>query len=155
MVIPHYRAGSHALLTRSPLASTLPKECLLPFDLHVLGLPPAFVLSQDQTLRFETFGSYHALPFGTPLAECGMRTVAARLTGGLKSAAFASRLAASACAHISWPSETRASASGFPQDTAACVSLSFPYDVKEPFETGLGDRLAAAFLPRPCERSCI
>lgn len=24
---------------------------LRPFDLHVLGLPPAFVLSQDQTLR--------------------------------------------------------------------------------------------------------
>jgi hypothetical protein len=23
------------------------------FDLHVLGMPPAFVLSQDQTLRFE------------------------------------------------------------------------------------------------------
>jgi hypothetical protein len=22
------------------------------FDLHVLGLPPAFVLSQDQTLKF-------------------------------------------------------------------------------------------------------
>ena len=25
--------------------------CLLPFDLHVLGLPLAFILSQDQTLR--------------------------------------------------------------------------------------------------------
>ena len=25
---------------------------LLPFDLHVLGLPPAFILSQDQTLQF-------------------------------------------------------------------------------------------------------
>jgi hypothetical protein len=24
---------------------------LLPFDLHVLGLPLAFILSQDQTLR--------------------------------------------------------------------------------------------------------
>jgi hypothetical protein len=24
---------------------------LRPFDLHVLGLPPAFVLSQDQTLK--------------------------------------------------------------------------------------------------------
>ena len=24
------------------------------FDLHVLSLPPAFVLSQDQTLKFET-----------------------------------------------------------------------------------------------------
>ena len=25
-----------------------------PFDLHVLGMPPAFVLSQDQTLRLKT-----------------------------------------------------------------------------------------------------
>ena len=24
---------------------------MIPFDLHVLGTPPAFVLSQDQTLR--------------------------------------------------------------------------------------------------------
>ncbi len=26
---------------------------LHPFDLHVLSIPPAFVLSQDQTLKFE------------------------------------------------------------------------------------------------------
>jgi hypothetical protein len=25
---------------------------VLPFDLHVLGMPPAFNLSQDQTLQF-------------------------------------------------------------------------------------------------------
>ena len=37
------------LLTRLPL-SPLPKQ-KLPFDLHVLSTPPAFVLSQDQTLR--------------------------------------------------------------------------------------------------------
>ena len=35
------------LLTRAPLG---PKPS---FDLHVLGMPPAFVLSQDQTLRFK------------------------------------------------------------------------------------------------------
>jgi hypothetical protein len=35
----------HVLLTRPPLT---PKG---PLDLHVLGTPPAFVLSQDQTLR--------------------------------------------------------------------------------------------------------
>ena len=37
------------LLTRSPLS----QEPKLPFtlDLHVLGTPPAFVLSQDQTLH--------------------------------------------------------------------------------------------------------
>ena len=48
MVVPHPRVGSHALLTRSPV-STEPKSCFS-FDLHVLSLPPAFVLSQDQTL---------------------------------------------------------------------------------------------------------
>ena len=40
---------AHVLLTRSPLipgASTAS-----PFDLHVLSTPPAFVLSQNQTLR--------------------------------------------------------------------------------------------------------
>ncbi len=49
MVIPYPRVGTHALLTRAPL-STGPKPCFT-FDLHVLGLPPAFVLSQDQTLK--------------------------------------------------------------------------------------------------------
>ena len=34
------------LRTRAPVAS-IPKD-LLPHDLHVLGLPLAFVLSQDQ-----------------------------------------------------------------------------------------------------------
>lgn len=38
---------AHVLLTRSPLIH--PKAS--PFDLHVLSTPPAFVLSQDQTLR--------------------------------------------------------------------------------------------------------
>jgi hypothetical protein len=27
---------------------------MLPFDLHVLSMPPAFNLSQDQTLQFKT-----------------------------------------------------------------------------------------------------
>ena len=31
-----------------------PTEAGTPFDLHVLGMPPAFVLSQDQTLRLKT-----------------------------------------------------------------------------------------------------
>ena len=45
--IPHFEAGTHVLLTRPPLPP-LPKKgrtC----DLHVLGTPPAFILSQDQT----------------------------------------------------------------------------------------------------------
>ena len=39
----------HVLLTRSPL-SPGPKP-RFSLDLHVLSAPPAFVLSQDQTLR--------------------------------------------------------------------------------------------------------
>ena len=48
---------AHALLTRPPLSETrsscsklLSDQRFTPFDLHVLGTPPAFVLSQDQTL---------------------------------------------------------------------------------------------------------
>ena len=42
------RQVPHVLLTRPPLRKQ-PKS-FSPFDLHVLGVPPAFVLSQDQTL---------------------------------------------------------------------------------------------------------
>ena len=48
LLSPTERQVPHALLTRSPL-SRKPKLST-PFDLHVLGTPPAFVLSQDQTL---------------------------------------------------------------------------------------------------------
>ena len=38
-------------------------SCLLPFDLHVLCTPPAFILSQDQTLNFcLIFFSHSNLP---------------------------------------------------------------------------------------------
>ena len=52
MLSPSDGQVTHVLLTRSPLFfSGEPKfgekEA---FDLHVLGTPPAFVLSQDQTL---------------------------------------------------------------------------------------------------------
>ena len=40
---------AYALRTRAPLSET-PKGPF-PFDLHVLGLPLAFILSQDQTLH--------------------------------------------------------------------------------------------------------
>src|SRR4051812_32645547 len=40
---------THVLLTRSPLIH--PASWASPFDLHVLSTPPAFVLSQNQTLR--------------------------------------------------------------------------------------------------------
>ena len=45
------RQITHALLTRSPLSATVKRACRrFSFDLHVLGVPPAFVLSQDRTL---------------------------------------------------------------------------------------------------------
>ena len=37
----------------SPVRHSSAPEGLLPFDLHVLGMPPAFNLSQDQTLQFK------------------------------------------------------------------------------------------------------
>ena len=40
---------THVLLTRSPLSTRASSG--FSFDLHVLSTPPAFVLSQDQTLR--------------------------------------------------------------------------------------------------------
>ena len=42
---PRNRQIAHVLRTRSPVALADPR------DLHVLGTPPAFVLSQDQTLQ--------------------------------------------------------------------------------------------------------
>ena len=42
---------THVLLTRSPLEHPHQKVEAFPFDLHVLSTPPAFVLSQDQTLQ--------------------------------------------------------------------------------------------------------
>ena len=46
---PSERQVAHVLLTRPPLR--MKASFHSPFDLHVLGVPPAFVLSQDQTLR--------------------------------------------------------------------------------------------------------
>jgi hypothetical protein len=40
------------LLTRLPLGIATS------FDLHVLGTPPALVLSQDQTLHNKTYGAF-------------------------------------------------------------------------------------------------
>ena len=48
LLSPSERQVAHVLLTRPPLIRG-PKSSS-PFDLHVLGVPPAFVLSQDQTL---------------------------------------------------------------------------------------------------------
>ena len=48
------RQVTHALLTRPPLShSSVRKLQVASFDLHVLGTPPAFILSQDQTLMLK------------------------------------------------------------------------------------------------------
>ena len=51
---------AHALLTRPPL-EVEPKSNS-PLDLHVLSTPPAFVLSQDQTLSFNPVYSLTGFP---------------------------------------------------------------------------------------------
>ena len=47
---PSIRQVAHTLLTRPPLSKQKASSSFTPFDLHVLGTPPAFILSQDQTL---------------------------------------------------------------------------------------------------------
>ena len=50
---------AHALLTRPPLSHLNPlaeaSGLRASFDLHVLGTPPAFILSQDQTLTLSLY----------------------------------------------------------------------------------------------------
>ena len=48
---PCYRWIAYVLLTRAPVAGKGIATSSLPLDLHVLGLPLAFILSQDQTLH--------------------------------------------------------------------------------------------------------
>ena len=50
---PTIRQVTHVLLTRPPLIHS-PKR-ISSLDLHVLSTPPAFVLSQDQTLMLKSF----------------------------------------------------------------------------------------------------
>ena len=61
---PTSRQIAHVLRTRSPLEFIGIATNKLPFDLHVLSTPPAFVLSQNQTLhkKFLLFGR---IPFLT------------------------------------------------------------------------------------------
>ena len=51
-ISPDYPPLKGRLYTRyAPVRHSCVSEETLPFDLHVLGLPLAFVLSQDQTLH--------------------------------------------------------------------------------------------------------
>ena len=52
VLFPTERKVAHALLTRPPLEHFKASSSMSPLDLHVLSTPPAFVLSQDQTLAF-------------------------------------------------------------------------------------------------------
>src|SRR5436190_3437128 len=65
---------THVLLTRSPL-NHHPKVAI-PFDLHVLSTPPAFVLSQDQTLQ------KNLTPYSKKPNETGFQTNIYKLTFG-------------------------------------------------------------------------
>ena len=53
------RQHSHSFLDyyEAKTPSQENSENLFPFDLHVLGTPPAFILSQDQTLRYSFRGA--------------------------------------------------------------------------------------------------
>ena len=48
---------AHVLRTLTPLDYLCIATKIIPFDLHVLSTPPAFVLSQNQTLREKRMGS--------------------------------------------------------------------------------------------------
>ena len=54
MLSPCIRQVTHALLTRPPLTFKSLGFIKSPFDLHVLSTPPAFILSQDQTLMLKS-----------------------------------------------------------------------------------------------------
>jgi hypothetical protein len=55
---PTLRQIAHVLRTRSPLAQFCIATKPSSFDLHVLSTPPAFVLSQNQTLRRKFYLSW-------------------------------------------------------------------------------------------------
>ena len=57
MVVPLSEVG-HQRVTHPSATLTLRRIQELPFDLHALGTPLAFILSQDQTLRREFYAPY-------------------------------------------------------------------------------------------------
>ena len=58
---PTSRQVAHVLRTLTPLDTIDIATNDIPFDLHVLSTPPAFVLSQNQTLREKRMGIHPAL----------------------------------------------------------------------------------------------
>ena len=68
----------HVLRTRSPLRQTRPYGLRnASLDLHALGAPPAFVLSQDQTLQRQSFD-----PAGRHEGDGGIRILSCVPTAG-------------------------------------------------------------------------
>ena len=65
-----YSPDMGRLLTRySPVRHSLNPEGLSSFDLHVLSMPPAFILSQNQTLKFNCLKSLLLLKATTALTN--------------------------------------------------------------------------------------
>ena len=60
-MFPSDRQVAYALLTSPPLTASKVNFRLSSFDLHVLCAPPAFILSQDQTLYFWYLYFFHLL----------------------------------------------------------------------------------------------
>jgi hypothetical protein len=73
MVILLFGAG-HLRVTHPSATDPLTIKCGSPFDLHVLGTPPAFILSQDQTLRKIIYGieltKFPIFPITFQLLKC-------------------------------------------------------------------------------------
>ena len=59
LAIPHLKV--RYLRVTHPFATLLAPEGTFSFDLHVLGTPPAFVLSQNQTLHLNLKNSIKTL----------------------------------------------------------------------------------------------
>ena len=79
----------HALLTRPPLELIRASTPQSPLDLHVLGTPPAFVLSQDQTLIFDLYHSaLSRFAFFLSVLELTSLFFARRLRGSLDCLVF-------------------------------------------------------------------
>ncbi len=72
MLFPSKGQIIHALRTRPPLGIPGASSPYTPFDLHVLSTPPAFVLSQDQTLPFNPFSQGSPLDFPGPSPVFGL-----------------------------------------------------------------------------------
>ena len=57
-VIPHRRAD-YSRVTQPSAALSIVAEATITLDLHALSAPPAFTLSQDQTLLMRNLTSFH------------------------------------------------------------------------------------------------